>query len=116
MPSSISHFNRIPRAGFTILVVMLAAWGLAALYTIFLNPEVSFFKHAFEFKREWSRNVCPAGQPKVVIYGGSSCGTTISPARMLTKHNLPVVNMGLGAGFGAEVLTQFAFSELRPGD
>jgi len=116
MPLSTSHSNRIPRFAFAALAVMLAAWSLAALYTLRLNPEISFFKHAYLSKREWSRKLARNDQPKFVIFGGSSCGTSVNAARMLTNHHLPVVNMGLGAAFGAEVLTQFALSELRPGD
>lgn len=35
---------------------------------------------------------------------------------MLREQGLPVVNMGLGAGFGARFLTGWALSEARPGD
>src|SRR5687767_6772092 len=116
MPSSTSHFSRVPRLGVTVLAAVAGAWCLAAFYTLFLNPEISVFKHAYQLKRQWSHNLAQHGQPKIVIYGGSSCGTSVNAARMLTNHSLLVVNMGLGAGFGPEVLTQFALNELRPGD
>ncbi len=116
MPSSISHSDRLPRLALAALGAVLVGWLLAGLYTLFLNPEVSFFKHAYEVKRNWSRTLARDDQPKIVIYGGSSCGTSVNAARLLTNHNLRVVNMGLGAGFGADVLTQIALAELAPGD
>jgi len=112
---STSHSDRIPRFGVTVLAVVLGALCLAACYTLFLNPEISLWKHAYRLKCQWSRHL-PHDQPRIVIYGGSSCGTSVNAARMRTNHNLPVINMGLAAGFGADMLTQFALNELRPGD
>lgn len=53
---------------------------------------------------------------KIVVFGGSSCATSIQAARLLEQHNLPALNLGLGAGMGAKILTRYALPALRRGD
>ncbi len=36
--------------------------------------------------------------------------------RLLNRYGLPSLNMGLGAGMGAKVLTHYAQTAVRPGD
>jgi len=117
MPSSISPSKtRIPRTAVGLLVAALAAWGVGALYTLYLDPEMAFFKTAARVKHEWAQKLERNYPHKIVIFGGSSCGVAIDGERLLEKHALPVVNLGLGANMGAGVLTRCAQQEVRPGD
>ena len=51
-----------------------------------------------------------------LVCGGSSSAFSINGERMLREQGLPVVNMGMGAGYGARFLTRWALSETRLGD
>jgi hypothetical protein len=64
----------------------------------------------------WAQKLQAAYTNKIVIFGGSSCGTSIDGERLLAHHHLPVVNLGLGAGMGAKALTLYAFAQIHPGD
>jgi hypothetical protein len=71
---------------------------------------------AARIKQAWAEKMGQEHKTKVLVYGGSSCAFSINGERMLGEQGLPVVNMGLGAGFGARFLTRWAISEARPGD
>ena len=117
MPSSTSPSkSRIPRTAAGLLVAALAAWGVGAFYTLYLNPEMAFFKYAARIKHEWAQKLERDYPHKFVIFGGSSCGVAIDGERLLEQHDLPTVNLGLAAGMGAGVLTRYAQQEVRPGD
>ncbi len=92
------------------------ALGVSIVYTFWLNPEVAFFKSIAEKKLSWSEKMTREEGKKLVIYGGSSCLFSIDAIRLLRERHLPAVNAGLGAGMGARVLTQFAFSQAKRGD
>jgi hypothetical protein len=96
--------------------VAIATWAISAAYTLRLNPEMAFFRHAHELKREWFGELSRAHTNKIVIFGGSSCLTSIEPRRLRERHNLFAANEGLGAGMGARVLTRYALESLREGD
>ncbi len=117
MLSSTSHSKvQVPWLALGLLATALAAWGAAAVYTLHLNPEVVFFKHAARVKHEWAQKLDREHPHKVVVFGGSSCGVTIDGERLLERHGVPTINLGLGAGMGAEVLTRYALQETRSGD
>ena len=117
MASSTSHFKSlIPFRALALVLTALAAWIASALYTVKLNPEMAFFRKADSAKRAWARTIDSHHQPKVVVYGGSSCMTTIIPERMMEQHGLAVLNMGLHAGMGPKILTRYAIQTLQPGD
>lgn len=117
MASSTLHSDSlVPWRALALLAVALAAWAAGALYTVRFNPELVFFRRADEFKRVWVRELNRDHQSKVVIFGGSSCGTSVDGERMLQRHGLPVANLGLHAGMGARVIGRYALEQLRPGD
>jgi hypothetical protein len=99
-----------------LLGVALVAWLLSAIYTLRFNPEIAFFRRASELKHAWSLKLDQGFKQKVVVFGGSSCLVSIDGATLLAEKNLPVLNLGLGAGMGASVLTEYALSRTRPGD
>ncbi len=117
MPSSTSHSKRrVPRLALGLLAVAVGAWALSALYMVRLNPELRFISAMVQTNRAWTASMDAAHSNKVVVYGGSSCATSIDPERLLEQHHLPSVNFGFAAGIGAPILTRAALSVTRPGD
>ncbi len=117
MASSTSHFESpVPWLALRLLAVAALAWAAGAVYTLRLNPEVAFYRRGDLVKRAWGQTLDRAYKSKTVVFGGSSCTTSINGGRMLRRHGLPVLNLGLGAGMGVKVLTRYALESLRPGD
>jgi hypothetical protein len=117
MPSSILRFrDRVPWTALRLLTVAVLAWAASAVYALFLNPEIAFFKHCARVKHCWAEKLDREYGHKIVVFGGSSCGVSIDGERMLERHGLPTVNLGMGAGMGAEVLTRYALLEVHQGD
>jgi len=117
MPSSISP-SRAVWPGRAAWLAGLAAltWLAAAAYTLWLNPEIRFFKHAIRIKRAWSQALDQAHAHKVVVGGGSSVAFAVDAERLWRQHRLPVVNAGLHLGMEPPFLTAFAMKLTRPGD
>lgn len=117
MRSFISPFSpRVPRVAVWLALVALAAWGAGSFYTLRLNPEVRLYTAAARLEQAWARQLAAEPAPRLFVAGGSSCHTSIDPARLLREKNLRVVNMGLTAGLGVKFLTAWGLRECRPGD
>ena len=117
MPSSTSPSRSRPgRLTWRLLTLAVVGWLCCAAYTLYLNPSVRLWLGAAQIKQAWAQKMGREHKSKVLVFGGSSCAFSINGERMLEEHELPVVNMGLGAGFGARFLTRWAISEARPGD
>lgn len=117
MNSSISHFkSRIPWQALRLLIVALMAWAGSAFYSLYLHPEMIFLRHCAKVKQDWKHTLERDHKSKIVIYGGSSCLTSIDGERMEKVHGLPVLNLGFHAGIGARVLTRYTLPTLNPGD
>jgi hypothetical protein len=99
-----------------LLALAAAGWLGCAIYTLHLDPSVRLWLGAARIKQAWAKKMGQEHKSRVLVYGGSSCAFSINGERMLGEQGLPVVNMGLGAGFGARFLTRWALSEARPGD
>ena len=94
--------DQVPWVALRLLTVAVLAWASSAAYALYLNPEIAFFKHGARLKHAWAEKLNREYTRKVVVFGGSSCGVSIDGERMLDHHGLPTVNMGLGAGMGAD--------------
>jgi hypothetical protein len=75
--------NRIPIKAVGLVVVALVTLGFATSYTIYLNPEVRLYRHASEVKEKWSARLDQNALPKYVVFGGSSCATSVMGERLL---------------------------------
>ncbi len=106
----------VPWVAAGLLSAGLISWAIGAAYTVWVNPEVRFFARGAAVKEAWVRGLEEAGGAKVVVYGGSSCTVTVDGERMRARHGLAVANMGLGAGMGARLLTEYAKGAVGPGD
>jgi hypothetical protein len=98
------------------LGVAVAVWAVCAWYSVRLRPDTAFLRHGYERKIDWLRQLRASHTNVLLIYGGSSCGTSINTRLILEQHGLPVVNLGLGASLGAKLLTQCAFDYVKAGD
>ena len=114
--TSPSKSRLVPVFTLQLLAVALATWTVGAVYTLRVNPEVAFFQRAHELKNQWAVELAREHTNKTVVFGGSSCLTSIVPERLRDRHGLAVSNEGLGAAMGARVLTRYAFDSLQTGD
>lgn len=117
MASSTSHSeSRVPKRLCGLVLAALLAWAACAFYTLRLNPENRFLKAAALTKQTWARQMTREHGAKHVIVGTSSCTFSIDGERMLARHQIPLVNMGLFASIEAKPLVEWALSEIQPGD
>jgi len=117
MPSSTSPSKSSPgRLTWRLLAVAAVGWLGCAGYSLCLEPGQRFYLEAARIKRAWAEKMGREHKSRILVYGGSSCAFSINGERILGEQGLPVVNMGLGAGYGARFLTRWALSEARPGD
>ena len=106
----------MPGLALKLLGAALAAWAVGAIFTLWIHPETVFLKQAARTKQAWAQKLTRESGAKFLICGASSTTFGIDGARLLERHQLPVVNMGLTAGLTPRILTEWALSETRPGD
>ncbi len=81
------------------------------------NPEIRFWSAAATAKSKWADSLRgPDSTPITICVGGSATGFGIDADYASRELNWPLVNFGLHAGMGAEVLTGFALSQAKKGD
>ena len=98
-----------------LLGSLVISYALAVVYSLWLNPELRFWKTAYEQKIAWARKLGTTDHPKTVLIGGSSSAFQID-AGLLTKNGIPTVNMGMHAGMGSRAIAAFGLSAVNPGD
>lgn len=101
---------------FGLIGVAFAAWAGAFWYTVDENPEIRFWRKAYEVKTARSAALSQSGKPKYVFAGGSSCAFQIDTKILENEFGIASVNMGFHAGTGAGVVAAVAMAECRPGD
>jgi hypothetical protein len=108
--------SRWPRWALQLAAVAFATWAVCAVYSLRLNPEVAFYRQAHAKKQAWLQSLRATYPTNILVCGGSSCASGFRAARLREQHDLPVANLGLGAGMGTPVLTQYALDAVRAGD
>jgi hypothetical protein len=108
--------KHVPKTACLLLAALGVGVALGVAYSLRVNPELAFFRAGAEAKDAWSARIDAEHEHKIILFGGSSCTTTVVPSRMLEAHGLPVVNAGLGAGMGPRVLARYALSLANEGD
>ena len=98
-----------------LLAGLVVSYLLGAIYSLWMNPEIRFWKEAYKQKIEWSKKISRTAQPKLVFIGGSSTAFQID-AGLLTAAGIPTVNMGMHAGMGTRANAAFGLSAAKPGD
>ncbi len=113
-----------PARSMVLLLLSLATAGASAFYTIHFNPEVRFLAAAWHQKSmalksgvsELPETGRPSPPSRVLFCGGSSVLVGIHPPSVEAELGVPVINLGMAAGMGPDVLTQLALNEVRRGD
>jgi hypothetical protein len=98
-----------------LLAGLVISYLLGAVYSLWINPEIRFWKQAYKQKIEWADKLSANGRPKLVFIGGSSTAFQID-AELLTAAGIPTVNMGMHAGMGTKANAAFGLSAAKPGD
>jgi len=99
-----------------LLLVTIASWMGCALYSVWLNPEVTHYVQGAAIKNRWADKMTQEYGRKNLVFGGSATEFSIDGERMLTIHGLPLVNYGRSAGIGPYVLTESVLESVRSGD
>lgn len=117
MASSISHSERrVPRLALRLLAVAGLTWATCAAYSLWLNPETRFIKVVAHTKQNWAQKMTREHGAKFLIFSASSSMFSIDAERLLERHHLPLVNMGLVRAYNAKMITEWALSETKRGD
>jgi len=113
MNSSTSHSKPL----FAVLVgSLIVSYIVGAVYTVWINPEIRFWRAAYRVKVQHARDLDSTNAPKTVFAGGSSCAFQIDPKILEEQFGIPSVNMGLHAGMGARAILALTLPLLKPGD
>lgn len=107
---------KLPKLALSLVCVAACTLLGTAAYTLWLNPEIRFYRYAANVKQTWAEKLHSQFGPIIVVYGASSCAFAIDGERMLEKHGLPVVNFGMHAGMEPLFLTALAVESTHPGD
>jgi hypothetical protein len=106
----------LPWRALRLAAAALVTLVIAAVYTLRLNPEIRFYKHAALVKLGWAEKLSREQGVKIIVCGGSSTAFSIDGERMLQQHGLPTANFGLHAGMEPLFLAAIAAQSARPGD
>ena len=98
-----------------LLGALVISYLLAASYTLWINPEISFWKEAYKKKIYSARSITARGEKKTILIGGSSCAFQLD-AGLLTQSGITCVNMGMHAGMGTRATAAFGLTAAAPGD
>ncbi len=115
-----SHASRIselmPRLSLLLLSVALLAIALGLLYSLKLDPEISYWGAATERKLDWVEEMRRKHGYVIGIVGGSTTTFGIDAEHIHGEYNLPVANLGLHAGMGPDACVGLGFIALKRGD
>ena len=106
----------IPTRAARLLAVAAVTLAVCAAYTTGLSPDTAFFIGMAKIKDAWLAKLAAEQPHKVAVCGGSSTLFSIDGAALLEQRGLAVVNKGLNAGLGAQVLILYGLEGLRSGD
>lgn len=98
---------------YAIFAALLGAACLGAVYTVRLNPEITWLIQLRDNKRAAAES---KGSDRILLCGGSTVLFGLDSERIAKFTSRPVVNLGLHAGMGAPALLGFAAHFARPGD
>lgn len=110
------HSPGIPRLALWLASIALLTSLAGAAYTLWINPEVRFWKGAAQRKLDWCEKMRAKHGRVIGVVGGSSTTFAIDAASIEKNHGLPVANLGLHAGAGAEAIVGFGLAALQSGD
>jgi len=92
------------------------AWIGAACYSLYLNPELIFYRELSLVQRSWASELEKKTPTKIVVIGGSSTIFSLMPERAWEKYGVALVNFGLAAGMGPQVMLLRGMEQVQAGD
>ena len=106
----------MPRLTLTLLLIATVTSVAGATYAMWLNPEMHFWKVVAERKLSWVEQMRAKHGHVIGVVGGSTTTFAIDAGMIEREYGLPVANLGLNAGVGAEACAGFGLAALQPGD
>lgn len=106
----------MPRLTLKLLLVALVTSVAGATYAMWLNPEMHFWKTVAERKLSWVEQMRAKHGHVIGVVGGSTTTFAIDAGMIEREYGLPVANLGLHAGVGAEACAGFGLAALQPSD
>ena len=97
-------------------IVAFLAWAAAAFYSLRLNPEVLFYRGLSEIQQAWADRLRATTAAQFILVGGSSALFSVMPERAWERDAVPLVNFGLAAGTGPQVMVLRGLAQARAGD
>lgn len=97
-------------------IVAFLAWAAAAFYSLRLNPEVLFYRGLSEIQQAWADRLRATTAAQFILVGGSSALFSVMPERAWERNAVPLVNFGLAAGTGPQVMVLRGLAQARAGD
>lgn len=99
-----------------VAVAAAGSWMGAAFYSLYLNPELIFYRELSLVQRSWASELNKKTSSKILAIGGSSTIFSLMPERAWEKHGVALVNFGLAAGMGPQVMLLRGMETVRAGD
>jgi len=90
------------------------AWSIGFVYNIFYGGELSWLRAMYWQKKAIAQQT--AGNPRLLITGGSGAHYTLDSELIETGLGIPVVNLGLDGPIGLDVVLPSIIDEVQPGD
>lgn len=107
--------RNIPWLAVQCALLALVAFAIGVVFSLYVNPEVTFWKSAVEHKVRVLKTVQSENPAANLFVGGSSTAFGIDAAA-LSANGYPSVNLGLPAGAGLQAILGIAATKARPGD
>ncbi len=95
---------------------ILAALLLIQVYSIFLSPEINFYKRAIDISSQYEKKLRSEKLNCYIIGGCSEIHASVSPEIMLKDIGVPAVCFATGAPFGIASNLAIALNHIQPGD
>lgn len=106
----------MPRLSLQLLLIAFVTSVAGATYAMWLNPEMHFWKTVAERKLSWVEQMRVKHGYVIGVVGGSTTTFAIDAGMIEREYGLPVANLGLHAGVGAEACAGFGLAALQRGD
>lgn len=114
-PAQNGFLSRLPWKSLGLMATAVFTFILCALYVLKANPEIRFLKSAWEVKSQ-SLATTASRSGRILWAGGSSVLVGVKPDLIEAETHRKVLNLGMAAGMGPEVLIQLAMDQAREGD
>ncbi|MBE6415361.1 MAG: hypothetical protein E7032_02385 [Akkermansiaceae bacterium] len=95
---------------------IIIALVLSQLYSLYLHPEICFFRDADATSTRWEQQLRQQGHTCYILGGGSEIRSSLSPRIMQQEGGIHAVNTATAAPFGLAANAAIALNHLQKGD